>query len=251
MKRLLLPKSLDVLKTLAAGRTLLAFDFDGTLAPIVAKRGAAAMRRTTRARFERVCSLYPTAVISGRGLRDLSTRVRGAAVRYLVGNHGLEPGFDLEATERALTEARGVLGRLVERTPGLELEDKRYSLSVHTRGCRAPGRARASVLDAVATLQVSLRVVPGIDVLNLVLASAPHKGDALLALMAKERLHSAFYLGDDVTDEDVFRLGGEHGVLTARVGASRTSAAQYWVGDQGEVDELLAHLVRFRAKLRR
>lgn len=250
MKRLLLARNLAVLEQATRRQLLLAFDFDGTLAPIVARRDDATMRRTTAELFRRVCSLYPTVVISGRGRDDVAARLGTAAVRAVVGNHGLEPGAGLAATERALREARATFGRLAAQIQGLELEDKRYSLAVHFRGVRHQRRARAAIHQAVATLKVPLRVVPGKRVLNLVLASAPNKGDAVVALREKVRAQLALYVGDDVTDEDVFRLDQPGRLLTVRVGPSRTSAASYFVNDQREVDQLLAHLVRFRARVR-
>jgi trehalose 6-phosphate phosphatase len=251
MKRLLLARNLEVIEQIAWSHALLAFDFDGTLAPIVAARDAASMRRTTFTLFKRVCALYPTAVISGRSRRDVASRITGAAVRYVVGNHGLEPGADSPETERALGEARLALGRLAEKTQGLDLEDKRYSLAVHYRRARRRRAARAAVLSVLARLETPMRVVPGKLVLNVVLASAPNKGDALLALREREQADIALYVGDDVTDEDVFRLDQPGRLLTVRVERSRTSAAAYFLRDQHELDELLRHLITFRERASR
>ncbi len=248
MKRLLNVRNLEVLEQVAWSKVLLAFDFDGTLAPIVARPGAAAMRRSTFKLFKRVCELYPTAVISGRSRRDVTSRVEGAGVRYVVGNHGLEPGADSPQTERALTEARATLGRLAAETQGLELEDKRYSLAVHYRRSRRKRVARAAVLSAIAELSTPMRVIPGKFVLNVVLASAPNKGDALLALRERERADIAMFIGDDVTDEDVFRLDQPGRLLTVRVEASRTSAAAYFLRDQNEMDQLLESLISLRRR---
>jgi len=248
MRRLLLARNVEVVEQIAWSRALLAFDFDGTLAPIVATRSAAAMRRSTFALFKRVCALYPTAIISGRSRRDVASRVRGAAVRYVVGNHGLEPGADSPETERALAEAREALGRLAATTQGLDLEDKRYSLALHYRRSRHRRAARAAVLAALAGLVTPMRVVPGKLVLNVVPASAPNKGDALLALRERERADVALYVGDDVTDEDVFRLDQPGRLLTVRVERSRTSAAAWFLRDQREMDVLLGHLISFRER---
>ena len=70
MRDLLARVNAGVLQQLAWSRALLAFDFDGTLAPIVADRDRAAMRARTRRLFERVCARYPVAVISGRSQRE-------------------------------------------------------------------------------------------------------------------------------------------------------------------------------------
>jgi trehalose 6-phosphate phosphatase len=54
-----------MLARLAGARALLAFDFDGTLAPIVADRHRAVMRQRTRSLLATAAKLYPCAVISG------------------------------------------------------------------------------------------------------------------------------------------------------------------------------------------
>ncbi|MFN2377480.1 MAG: trehalose-phosphatase, partial [Candidatus Binatia bacterium] len=99
------------LADLARSKVLLAFDFDGTLAPIVADRDAAFLRPTTRELLARVCTLYPCAVITGRGREDVSARLLGMGMKHLVGNHGLEPSPGMEDFEDAIAEAHGELAR--------------------------------------------------------------------------------------------------------------------------------------------
>ncbi|HKU43339.1 MAG TPA: trehalose-phosphatase, partial [Polyangiales bacterium] len=71
MKHVLSRENREVLAQLARTRVLLAFDYDGTLAPIVAQRDRAHMRARTRRLLARVCALYPCAVISGRSRLDV------------------------------------------------------------------------------------------------------------------------------------------------------------------------------------
>lgn len=249
MKSLLAPAQLEVLAQVAAARALLAFDFDGTLAPIVADRSGAAMRATTRRLLTAACDVFPVAVVSGRSRRDVAARLGGALVKYVVGNHGLEPGADSPETEAALDEARARLTRLVAVTRGLALEDKRYSLAVHYRRARTRAAAQAAIRAAIEGLATPMRMIPGKCVVNVVPGGAPHKGDAVLALRARERADVALYVGDDVTDEDVFRLGEPGRLLTVRVGRSSSSAAAYFVRDQSEIDGLLRRLVSLRRAL--
>jgi trehalose 6-phosphate phosphatase len=75
---------------------------------------------------------------------------------------------------------------------------------------------------------------------------APDKGDALLRLIALEQADVALYVGDDITDEDVFRLDKPGTLLTARVGEAQFSAARYFLRDQLEIDHLMAHLIALR-----
>ena len=69
---------------------------------------------------------------------------------------------------------------------------------------------------------------------------APHKGLALLKERDRLRCDTAIYVGDDVTDEDVFGLDEPGRLLAIRVGPSSPSQASYYVRSQAAVDELFA-----------
>ena len=58
----------------------------------------------------------------------------------------------------------------------------------------------------------------------------------------------AFYLGDDVTDEDVFEIDQPGRLLSVRIGESIGSAAKFFLRRQSEVDRLLSKLVMLRGK---
>ena len=255
MKRLLDPEHVGCLAELALGRPLLAFDFDGTLAPIVTRRDRAKMRPRTARLLARLCTLFPCAVITGRSRADVSERLGHVKVAYVVGNHGLEAGRRLPALERDVARAGAILGAALAGVPGLDLEDKRCSLAVHYRRARSKRAARDAIRRAASTLPVRLRVVPGKLVVNLVPAGAPNKGDALARVVRAARATNALYVGDDVTDEDVFEAaargarsaGRRTRWVTVRVGRSSRSAAQYCLRDQHEIDTLLARLVELRS----
>ena len=246
MKNLLARAQADVLAQLAWADVLVALDFDGTLAPIVPDRDRASMRGATRDLLAAVCARYPCAVISGRGLDDVAGRLGGAPVRYVVGNHGVEPSRGMEEFAVAVAAMRGRLAEALRGVQGVEVEDKRYSLAIHYRRARASAEARATIEAAVATLGLPVRVIAGKRVVNVVPEGAPHKGVALAALQESSRADVALYVGDDVTDEDVFESERPGRLIGVRVGRSAASAASYYVDDQSRVDALLARLVDLR-----
>lgn len=251
MKHILSPANVGVLGQLAWSRVLLAFDFDGTLAPIVADRERAAMRAKTRALLAAVSELYPCAVISGRGQRDVAAKLRGIGVRHVVGNHGIEPGPNMAGFERDIDVVRPVLARFLADQQGVEIEDKRYSLTVHYRRARRKREARAAIARAVAALPRPMRVISGKLVANVVPVGARNKGDILLELRDNEPADVALYVGDDVTDEDVFTIDQPGRLLSMRVGKTTRSAARFYLRDQREIDRLLACLVKLRKDKRR
>jgi trehalose 6-phosphate phosphatase len=249
MKHILSAANVELLAQLAASRVLLAFDFDGTLAPIVSAREVAGMRARTRKLLQQVCEVYPCAVISGRSRADVLERVSNVRVKYVAGNHGLEPGRNLASFERVVRVVTPKLTRALADHRGVEIEDKQYSLTVHYRKSRQKQKARAAIEAAVRALAEPMRIIGGKLVVNVVPAGAPHKGDALEALRAKAGADTALYVGDDITDEDVFELNQPGRLLSIRVGQTRRSAAEYYLRDQGEIDRLLSKLYELRASV--
>jgi trehalose 6-phosphate phosphatase len=246
MKDLLARHNRGLIDQLAWSNVLLAFDFDGTLAPIVADRHRAAMRPETAQLFTRVCQRYPSAVISGRAKADVARRLKGAPVRFLIGNHGLEPGTRLGTFGRQIERARPLLEASLAGRPGIDIEDKRYSLAVHYRRAREKPRARDAIRRAVAALPIPMRVIPGKLVVNVVPDAAPSKGDALVALRERAEADIAMYIGDDITDEDVFQLDQPGRLFTVRIGRSRSSAARYYLRQQRAIDLFLTCLIELR-----
>jgi trehalose 6-phosphate phosphatase len=241
------------LAALCSQRVLVALDFDGTLAPLMDRPERVRFLPHTRDLVRAVAERYPVAVVSGRALRDLSSLLAGSGVRWLVGNHGAEESERKSAAGhvREVARWRRLLEVQLAAIGHIWLEDKGSSLSVHLRGPR-PGAAALRVrqlLDGIIQVRngaAGMRVMGGKRILNLVPAAAPHKGDAVLRLMKRARCESVLYVGDDVTDEDVFSLGRPAKVNGVRVGRSRYSRADWWISHP-QVDVLLSMLVQLRS----
>jgi trehalose 6-phosphate phosphatase len=249
MRYLLAKAHREVLEQYACSRALLALDFDGTLAPIVADPARAAMRPSTLRLLRRVARAYPCVVLSGRSRADVARRVRGVPVVDVVGNHGMERG---RAPARTLRQARRwaeLLEGRIGPMQGVAIEDKGLSLAVHYRASRQKKRARERILEAVGGLE-GVRLIGGKHVLNVLPAGAPHKGLALEAARTRLGCDTAIYLGDDETDEDVFSLDQPGRLLAIRVGRSAASAASYYLRSQAEIDRLLRRLVALRPEPR-
>ena len=245
MKHILAPAQREILAQLAFSNVLLGFDFDGTLAPIVADPARAAMRATTRRLFAGLCECYPCVVISGRSLADLGPRLEGVALRAAIGNHGLEPWRASPSLRRLVARWKLSHSATVAQLPGVELEDKTFSLALHLRRSRSKKAARVALEAAIERLG-PVRIVGGKQVINVLPEEAPHKGLAL----ERERRHAgcdtAFFLGDDTTDEDVFAMSRPGFLFSVRVGAVQGSHAAYCLKSQREVDVLLKRLLDLR-----
>lgn len=245
MKNILARAHRRELEAFAGSKALLAFDYDGTLAPIVSDPDRAAMRPRTNRLLAELARVYPCIVVSGRGRADMRARLGDIGVVGIVGNHGAE---SLRQADGFAEQVRGwseILERQLADWPGVRIEDKRFSIAIHYREARDKKRARAAVLRAVAALG-PVRIVGGKQVVNALPRDAPHKGNALVRERARLGCDTAIYVGDDETDEDVFRLDEPGRLLTIRVGAKRTSTANYCIRDQRQIDTLIETLLQLR-----
>lgn len=245
MRDILAARQRALLEPFAWSRTLLAFDFDGTLSPIVDRPEDAFMRPATKRLLTRAASLYPTIVISGRAHSDVEKRVHGLGLRAVVGNHGLEPWKATPRIHRRVREWRPLFEKALAFEPGVEIEDKNYSLAVHFRRSRTKKKVRGIVAEVTRGL-LKARVIPGIEVVNIVPRDAPHKGMALERERSRLSCDTAIYVGDDETDEDVFALDQPGRLLTIRVGRKPGSRADFYLESQAGIDRLLRLLVRLR-----
>ena len=247
MRYLLSQDALSVLARFAWSHTLLAFDFDGTLAPIVEKPQDAQLRASTRARLAALAQRYPCAVISGRSWADVQARIAGVQVLEVVGNHGLEPSNHVRDYAAVVSRWLPLLQRQLGSEQGVEIEDKRYSLAVHYRRSRSRRSVRVLISKAIAGLGPSVRTIDGKQVVNVVPVGAPHKGMALERLRDAAGFDTAVYVGDDVTDEDVFGLDQPGRLLSIRIGRAPATGAAYYLRQQSEIDSLLDRLITLRA----
>jgi alpha,alpha-trehalase len=231
-------------------------DFDGTLAPIVARPDDAAISDDARRLLRELAAYYPVAVVSGRDLQDVVARV-GVDDLWYAGNHGFEiispdgrtftrdearPA--LESLSEAETTLHGELGEV----PGVVLERKAFALAVHYR--------TAAEADAERAIQRAAELAEGSDALRLhwdlkVVELRPDvawdKGYAvreiLGAIGADPRRCVPVYVGDGPTDEDAFRALAEVG-LGILVGAPRRPTfAHLRLDAQDEVPALLERLI--------
>lgn len=197
------------------GTALIALDFDGTLAPIVADPAAARADPGAAAALRRLAPLAGTlAVITGRpalsaveygGLES----VPGIIVLGHYGRQRWEAGEltsppDPPGLAAAREQLPGVLAA-AGAPEGTWTEDKGQALAVHTRRTAEPARALERLRGPLTALaeRTDLAVEPG----RLVIELRPAGSDKGLALknLASERKPSAtLFCGDDLGDRPAF-----------------------------------------------
>lgn len=247
------PAVLQAIESLAESPTLLvASDFDGVLAPIVAVPSEARIDSAAAEALVRLAARPRThvGIVSGRDLADLRARVPKHRAIMLAGSHGAEMEF---APTLTLTPAQADALRAVESaaraiagsSAGALVEHKPASVAFHYRACDA-GTARAVLgsLDKAAASIPGLTRRDGHMVVEFAVVGI-NKGHALLAMIERVGAAAVFFVGDDVTDEDGFRAIADRGV-TVKVGPGATQAA-HRVEDQRSAVRLLQRLADARA----
>ncbi len=194
-----------------ADPALLALDYDGTLAPIVADpqlafpaEGAVAALTACTARFAGV------AVVTGRPAMQLLTLL-GAEVPGLIvlGHYGLErwtadTGLVSPPVHHELGVVRELVAKLVEGTDA-RIEDKGHSVAVHTRTTPNPVGLLNQLQPELATIAAANGLVlePGRLVLELRPADSD-KGVTLRRLVQECDPATVLYAGDDLGDRAAY-----------------------------------------------
>jgi trehalose 6-phosphate phosphatase len=242
------------------GHMLIALDFDGTIAPIVPHPDDAQLLPQARPILNRLAHREDTeiALISGRSLRDLVTRI-GIADVYYAGNHGLEiHGPALHDTVAAALELQPAvqrcvvaLGTALNGIKGVYLEDKRLSLSVHYRmvdDAGAQQHVQETVQSVFAEHSQGLCLTTGKRVLEVRPDVDWHKGKALLYII--EAIETArgvamlpLFVGDDKTDEDGFVALSATGAGVLVGPPDLPTAATSYVRSPEEAVQLLEQLL--------
>jgi trehalose 6-phosphate phosphatase len=200
----------------APRRALIAMDYDGTLAPIVADPAAARPDPRAGEVLRRLAPLVGTlAVITGRSAAAAVELGRLDQVPGLIvlGQYGRQrwqagtltsppppPGID--AARRELPQVLAAAGA----PEGTWTEDKADALAVHTRRTAEPGpaldRLRGPLADLAA--RAGLAVEPGRMVIEL-RPPGSDKGQTLKSLALESGASSVMYCGDDLGDVPAFR----------------------------------------------
>ncbi len=237
-----------------AGQALLGLDYDGTLSPIVDRPDLAVLPEETKQSLIDLSgrAQFLVAIISTRSLDDVRGKVDIDGLVY-AGNRGLEisgRGMEFVHPEalrlrEQISLAAQRLDSALERFPGVMLEHKGLSLTVHYR--LAP---ESSVADVKQTVDAeiapflasgALRMSTGKMALEVLPNLAWGKGDALREIRATLNPSSfPVYFGDDLVDEEGFASAQDAGGFGVFVGPSGSAtAARYRLESPQEVARVL------------
>ena len=234
---------MELIQQLAAapGETGLFLDFDGVLAPIVARPEDAQAPPETRAELGRLVDKYAlVAVVSGRAGDDLRMRLAVDGV-VCVGSHGLE-------AEPLAERWRQTLAYFAANAPwpASAIEVKGLAVAFHFRD-RDDEAAAIRELDRIAETAREDGLVAryGRKVLEILPPIGSNKGTAVRRMIEEHALRRALAAGDDTTDLDSFAaLDGLDVALRVAVGSDESPTALLEAADLvvGSPAEFLAVL---------
>lgn len=192
-------------------------DVDGTISPIVDRPDQARVDPGIKATLKSLTGILPlVAVVSGRSAQDVSGRVGIEGIVY-IGNHGLErlvgdqviPNTGVSKYRSALQLAAKELQPLIY--PGMMVEDKIATLSVHYRMAENHHQVEEKLLPSISSIanKHGLDLFSGRKVYELRPPIKMDKGSAFRSLVIEHGLEAALYLGDDTTDAAALKETGQ------------------------------------------
>jgi len=233
---------------------ILMLDYDGTLAPVVSDPAKARMNKEMKAVLSRLARRddIVMAVISGRSLADLKSRV-GLDSIYYAGCHGFEmegPGWSyshpqMKQVAGQVSMLEKYLNGLLSGIKGCLIENKGYALTVHFR--RVEKRLFPVVEKAVRLAEKKfsefMEMEPGRMIYEFKPSILWDKGRAVEMLLGLYQAYDPYpiYIGDDITDEPAFRFLHHRGLtlLVENDERPRTTAA---VLNLHSIDQVLRFL---------
>ncbi|MBD3383940.1 trehalose-phosphatase [candidate division KSB1 bacterium] len=256
-----IPAAIDewkrIQKQIQAKTPVLFLDYDGTLTPIVQQPEDAILSDDIRDSLEILCRYIQVIIISGRDRRDVEKLV-GIDNLIYAGSHGFDingpDGLNMQHEGGinalpSLEAAEELLNEKLEETPGVRIERKKYAIAVHYRN--SPEREIPLIqktMDRVAAEYNTLRQTGGKKIIELRPDIDWDKGKALLWLLRelglKDEAYLPIYIGDDLTDEDAFRVLNKDGmgILVGEHGDK--SDADYRLDSINETGKFLRLLVK-------
>ena len=224
------------------------FDYDGTLTPIVERPDLAKISPEMKEIIQQLSLKYKLAIVSGRGRRNLQTLVDLPGIFY-AGDHGLDiMGPDISMihpkVKKFLPLIQNIsksLDKSLTHIPGVIVEKKKMSVAIHYRQVSKedlPG-LKLPLKKILKENRENIRLLKGKKVIEFLPNIEWNKGKAVLWILNTLRLdwsgQKIFYLGDDTTDEDAFRILRTRGTSILIAEKAEKSAADFRLSSPEEV----------------
>jgi trehalose 6-phosphate phosphatase len=230
--------------------TLWVFDFDGTISEFVSSPAKAEIHQTCRDLLRDLAALplHSVAVLSSRLLDDVITKADVPGV-YLGGGSGME--WRRPTGERFVVEPNQTIQlnrsrqailpalRILEQIPGIELEDKRWSVAIHVQ--RAPGVNKYVIEKYLSKLRSRgiLCFFKGKDVFEIPFLVGLNKAFGVKKIAEildfNHGANGMVYAGDDENDATAMKWVVQRGGMAFAVGKRAIIPAARYVSSPKEL----------------
>ena len=230
------------------------FDYDGTLTPIRKKPHLATLSKDTRLILNKLSKKKNSEVfiISGRSLKDVKSLVGLKNISY-IGNHGIEfeaPRFKYvhpkaRVLKPSIQKSFKILKSALKKYKGVFVENKTYTLSLHYRLANPKDfpQIKNTFEGAVKPLKKTkkIKITEGKKVFEVRPNIKWDKGKSVKWVLKKikTKKNLPICIGDDITDEDAFKVIGKKGLTILVSKKKRKTKAQYRLDSPNEVKKIL------------
>jgi trehalose 6-phosphate synthase/phosphatase len=236
-----------------AGKRCILLDYDGTLAPYQKIPSLATPSEELILLLKQLTDdpANEIVIISGRDAETLDKWL-GHLPLNLVAEHGASLKYKNEDWKELAgmstewkEQIRPLMQLFVDRCAGSFIEEKKSTLAWHYRnthpelGFQRSRELRNSLLQLITN--TSLQVIDGNKVLEVRMVGVD-KGATAMSILGNLKPDFILCIGDDATDEDMFRLLRDRG-YTIKIGRGNT-AAQFTILSQREVFPFLRRFLK-------
>ncbi|MDA8791823.1 bifunctional alpha,alpha-trehalose-phosphate synthase (UDP-forming)/trehalose-phosphatase [Bacteriovoracaceae bacterium] len=236
--------------------TTFLLDYDGTLSPIVSRPELALINQKTKQLLTTLSQRKNTdvVVVTGRDKKFISQQLKGLKV-YIACEHGASFYDHQKKVWRNLAPSKrrvwfehaiDIISQYQKRTPNSFIEKKNYGIAWHYRNSPdafAEFQARKLVQDLESDLsKFPVNVSRGKKVVEVKSVEA-NKGYFVDWFLSRyiQKETEVVAIGDDKTDEDMFRYLMNRGI-TIKVGDPKDTFAQFYIPEQDNVLKTLKNM---------
>ncbi|MFW6134729.1 MAG: trehalose-phosphatase [Elusimicrobiota bacterium] len=239
-------------------------DYDGTLTPIVESPELAVITKEMKLTVEKLAKIHTIAIVSGRMREDVQKLVGIKGIFY-AGSHGFDikgpGGFTMihPVAKKTIPLVTNIIKQLKEKlkdTDGALVEEKKFSVAVHYRKVNKLEDLQyiEGIVENIVQKYDELRLLKGKKVFEILPNIDWDKGKAVRWIMNAFKMPwertSAFYIGDDTTDEYAFRAIITRGTaILVTDEPSKHSVADFQLQSPKEVKKFFEQVIAISKKL--
>ncbi len=252
------PGNNEIFEILSRKEPVIFLDYDGTLSPIVTRPEDAIISNEMKDTLKSLASKFTVAIVTGRDKEDVENLV-GLEELIYAGSHGyiisgpnnlfMEHPDSKKIIPKLDEIQEEVEKELKEKTEGTQIDRKRYAIGIHYRNARPEDeKVVYDIANKILDKHKGHKIGEGKKIVEIKPDLDWHKGKAVewilgaLELTGKDHVAPVF-IGDDVTDEDAFKILQDKGIGIMVGSHGQKTYATYSLKNVFQVREFFNNLI--------